>query len=96
MGKFSQPHNGEFITGGCIVRSAKIRTGSALSGMNEPLLSLLITLLGHVMSSNPASSFCVCLQAFQPDSEEADHAEGAGQRPHLGGHRRQTAGTRCV
>ncbi|CAF97038.1 unnamed protein product, partial [Tetraodon nigroviridis] len=29
-------------------------------------------------------------EALQPDPEEADHAEGAGQRPHLGGHRRQT------
>lgn len=37
---------------------------------------------------------CVGLQAVQPDPEEADHAEGAGQRPHLCGHRRQTAGTR--
>lgn len=33
------------------------------------------------------------LQALQPDPEEADHAEGAGQRSHFGGHRRQAAGT---
>lgn len=34
----------------------------------------------------------VSLQAVQPDPEEADHAEGAGQRSDLGGHRRQTPG----
>lgn len=34
------------------------------------------------------------LQALQPDPEEADHAEGAGQGPHFSGDRCQTAGTR--
>lgn len=33
------------------------------------------------------SCFCGCSQAIQPDPEEVDHAEGAGQRPDFCGHR---------
>lgn len=46
--------------------------------------SYLVHKLQHFLSAS--------LQAVQPDPKEADHAEGAGQRSDLGGHRRQTPG----
>lgn len=40
--------------------------------------------------------FSCFFQALQPDPEETDHAEGAGQGPHLSCHRCQTAGQEKV
>lgn len=45
------------------------------------------------MTSANQVLFVLVLQAVQPDPKEAHHAEGAGQGPHLCGHRSQAPGT---